>query len=112
MLIVGKLIISTIRAMAFFVSNRVAEYRKIRTNFVLVDFFSRHQVEICYRETMNLDGEINLKVKRYLETTFSNDHRGFKDLYEIIRRQKKERVQEDQEGEWGERGSRRLSERK
>lgn len=47
---------------------------------------SSYEDGICYVETMNLDGETNLKVKRSLEATFSLDNDGaFKDFSGTIR---------------------------
>ncbi|KAL0380544.1 UNVERIFIED_CONTAM: putative phospholipid-transporting ATPase 4 [Sesamum angustifolium] len=47
---------------------------------------SSYEDGICYVETMNLDGETNLKVKRALETTVSlDDEESFKDFSGIIK---------------------------
>ena len=47
---------------------------------------SSYEDGICYVETMNLDGETNLKVKRSLEATLSLDNDGaFKDFSGTIR---------------------------
>ncbi|CAE5957763.1 unnamed protein product [Arabidopsis arenosa] len=47
---------------------------------------SSYEDGICYVETMNLDGETNLKVKRSLEVTLSlDDYESFKDFTGTIR---------------------------
>lgn len=47
---------------------------------------SSYEDGICYVETMNLDGETNLKVKRSLEVTLPlDDHEGFRDFAGMIR---------------------------
>ncbi|KAK1436894.1 hypothetical protein QVD17_02678 [Tagetes erecta] len=47
---------------------------------------SSYEDGICYVETMNLDGETNLKVKRSLESTLSlDDDSGFKDFKGTIK---------------------------
>ncbi|XP_078432004.1 putative phospholipid-transporting ATPase 5 [Wolffia australiana] len=47
---------------------------------------SSYEDGICYVETMNLDGETNLKVKRCLEATLSlEDDKAFQDFSAIIR---------------------------
>ncbi|KAK6128049.1 hypothetical protein DH2020_038213 [Rehmannia glutinosa] len=55
--------------------------KRIFTSFVL-----SYEDGICYVETMNLDGETNLKVKRALETTLPlEDDQSFKDFTASIR---------------------------
>ncbi|XP_051115700.1 probable phospholipid-transporting ATPase 4 [Andrographis paniculata] len=47
---------------------------------------SSYEDGICYVETMNLDGETNLKVKRAMETTLSlDDDETFKDFSAVVR---------------------------